>query len=462
MLIHHFFTPELSINSYLVYDETKKCGALIDPTRKIDVYLDFARLKGICITDIFETHVHADFISGAPELKKALNNKPTIHCSGMGGEKWTPAYADHVMKDGEEVIIGFFHLKALHTPGHTFEHMVLLLFDDSREVSTFKGAFTGDLLFVGSVGRPDLLGPVAEMELQTLLYQSLSRLVEELPDFVEIYPSHGAGSLCGKEIAKRAFSTMGEEKRTNPGLALQNYDRWLKALWEGMSPAPKYFETVKRKNLAEIKLPKEKPYLVPIDQIRHELPLHVVVDIRNPEAFACQGFKGSINIPFTPSFTSWAGSVLTYDTPLMLVADTKKEVEAAVQALRLIGLDNVVSFTALAEWKESERFGLLRMIPMIDVQDLFRNQKLYYILDVRSSKEWNEAHIVGAHQIALTKIADVISEVPTDRPIAVICHSGNRASIAASLIFRERGITAFNVRGGMKSWINDKLPVVTL
>ena len=216
MQIRHFYTPGLAINSFLIFDEEAKLGAVIDPTRQVERYLALALEENIEITDIIETHVHADFVSGAPELKAALFGKPIIHCSGMGGKAWIPKYADRIVQDHDEIRLGPVRLAVRHTPGHTPEHVMWLAFDERRSTSVAEVAFTGDLLFVGSVGRPDLLGAEAEEVLIKQLYRTLFQSMHPLPDFLEILPAHGAGSLCGKEIGNRLSSTLGYEKRCNP------------------------------------------------------------------------------------------------------------------------------------------------------------------------------------------------------------------------------------------------------
>lgn len=454
MLIQHFFTPGLSINSFLVYDDVAKVGALIDPTRNFEPYISFASQEGIEITDILETHVHADFLSGAIELKQALDNKPKIHCSGMGGKEWIPTYADHVVKDREEIVLGSLRFQAWHTPGHTPEHVIWIVFDNRRSQTIPEVAFTGDLVFVGSVGRPDLLGVGAEKELARLLYQSLFETIQSLPDFVEIYPSHGAGSLCGKGIGRQVSSNLGYEKRTNPGMLHAEYNKWLERLHQGMPSAPQYFSMMKKLNLTGPKPQQheEMPLVLIKEQVDRALNDNLVIDIRNPLGYSAGNFKGSLNIPYGPSFIQWCGSVIPYDKPLLLVVDHASQVVPALQAMRLIGLDHVTGFIALENWDESDRLRYLQETPQLEVATLSKNQKDYYILDVRTPREWDEGHIEGAHSLELTEVSRNMKTIPTDKTIAVVCHSGNRASIIASLLAQQPGVKAVNVKGGMQAW----------
>ena len=248
MFFHQRFVPGLAIYSYLVGDEKTKEAAVIDPTRDVDAFLEIAKREGLHIKHVLETHVHADFVSGSREMKDRLGDDVTIHASGMGGEDWTPSYADHVVQDGDEVVMGSVRLKAVHTPGHTLEHVSWALFDDSRSKDTPWLIFTGDFVFVGDVGRPDLLGEEARKELAHQLYRSVFGKLPPLPDFTEIFPGHGAGSLCGKAIGSRASSTLGYERRFNAALVEKPEEEWIADLMDQMPLSPPYFTRMKRIN----------------------------------------------------------------------------------------------------------------------------------------------------------------------------------------------------------------------
>ena len=238
MFFHQRFVPGLAIYSYIVGDERTQEAAVIDPTRDVDAFLDIAKREGLHIKHVLETHVHADFVSGSREMKDRLGDDVTIHASGLGGEDWTPPYADHVVRDGDEVVMGSVRLKAVHTPGHTLEHVSWELFDDSRSKDTPWLIFTGDFVFVGDVGRPDLLGEEAREELAHQLYQSVFDKLPPLPDFTEIFPGHGAGSLCGKAIGSRASSTLGYERRFNATLIQKPEEEWITDLMDQMPLSP--------------------------------------------------------------------------------------------------------------------------------------------------------------------------------------------------------------------------------
>lgn len=462
MQMHRFFIPGLAIESYLIFDEETRQGAVIDPTRQIEIYLNCALQENITITDILETHVHADFVSGAKELKKALRDKPKIHCSAMGGKEWIPQYVDHLVHDRDEIILGTTRLQAWHTPGHTPEHLIWIAYDDSRNPRVPTLAFTGDLLFVGSVGRPDLLGNENEKVLAKQLYRTLFETLAPLPDFIEIFPAHGAGSLCGKEIGSRHSSTLGYEKQCNPWLIQQPYETWAKRLLKEMPAAPAYFKEMKRINiigLDKVSQKKEMPPLATIDEAIKMMSTCLTIDVRNPEAFSSGHLKNAINIPIGSSFALWAGSILPQDNDLFVVLRDTQEAMFILQSLRLIGIDSIKGFCNALDWKQNDWAKILHPSPLLNVIDVEAKKENLYILDVRTPGEWNSGHILGAHHIELAQVPSSLKQLPHDIPIAVVCGSGNRSSLIASLLNREGFPQAINVRGGMQAWIKAGLPI---
>lgn len=462
MLLHHFPTPDLFINSYLIFDEKAKLGVVIDPTRQVEVYLALAMQKGIEITDIVETHVHADFISGARELKAALGGKATIHCSGLGGKEWIPSYADHLVQNGETFHLGSLRLEARHTPGHTPEHLIWVVYDEKRSFTIPLLAFTGDLLFVGSVGRPDLLGTEAKEGLAKQLYHSLFAVLSALPDFLEIYPGHGSGSLCGKGIGMKLSSTLGYEKRCNPWLIPQTYDHWLTSLDLNSLAIPNYFSRMKKLNVEGPSLlePQKLPLLLTQEQFKNRPLSSLLVDVRHQNEFAAGNIKGSINLPFKPGFTLWAGSLLPAHQELVLVVDQPSSIFSMMQSLAIIGLDNIFGAIDISHWSTADKKEWLTPSPFMTVETLHASKELIYLLDVRREHEWNEGHIEGAHHLELVKVPQMLNAIPVDRPVAVICHTGTRASIIASFLAKEKKITTFNVQGGMQAWIQAKYPLL--
>jgi len=471
MFFHHRFIPGLAINSYLVGDERTKECAVIDPTRDVDAYIRMAKDEGLHIAHILETHVHADFVSGARELRHRLNEAPQIHCSGLGGQEWTPPYADFVVRDGYELKIGQVRLTAIHTPGHTPEHIVWVLHDESRAPNEPWLVFSGDFLFVGDVGRPDLLGDEAKRKLAHQLYRSVFETLPRFEDFVEVFPGHGAGSLCGKAIGSRASTTVGYERRFNPSLQETGEPEWIENLMRGMPISPPYFKRMKKVNA-------EGPAIVgDTERMRRRFSAQdvhaqvcehcLIVDVRSKEAFASAHIPGSINIPLGHNLPTWAGWVLPYDHPTLLVVDDPADVDTVLTHLLRVGFDDVQGYLegGLPAWEE--RGYEVSQLQSITVHELAGRLEQRgdgegpFVLDVRTSAEWESGHIAGAHPIHGGLLQERIDEVPKDRDIAVICGSGYRGSIAASFLKRAGYENVANVLGGMMAWTGAGMPVET-
>jgi len=448
MFFHRRTTPGLAILSYMVGDDQSKRCAVIDPVRDVEEYLQLAREKGMEITDILETHVHADFVSGSRELKARLDGRPQIHCSAMGGDEWTPTYADHAVKNGESVQLGTIRLQGIHTPGHTSEHMIWALYDETRSPDTPWLYFTGDFLFVGSIGRPDLLGKEAQKTLAHQLYQSVFQTFPNLPDFAEAFPAHGAGSLCGKAIGSRPSTTIGFERRFNASFEEAPEQSWVKDLMQDMPPAPPYFARMKKINVEGPPiLGPEYPGRTPIsaDQVKN----CVILDVRKPEAFAKGHIPGSINIPYSPSLATWAGWLIPYDQPIALVLDTPKQASEVTLQLIRIGIDNLVGYLegGVSSWN-----GDLESINPITVEDLATMKDKVYLIDVRTETEWKAGHIPGSHNIHAGLLPSQAKTIPKEKPIAVICEGGYRSAVASSILKKEGISEILNIQGGMKAW----------
>ena len=468
MFLHRSFVSGLAIYSYMVGDEASGRCAVIDPTRDVEPYMRLAREQGLRITDILETHVHADFVSGAVELKARLPYEARVHCSGLGGAEWTPPYADAVIGEGDEVSFGSLRLKALHTPGHTPEHMSFALFDRTRSEDAPWVLFTGDFLFVGDVGRPDLLGPEARQRLAHELYRSVFERITDLPDFLELFPAHGAGSLCGKAIGSRKSSTLGFERRFNPALRKLPEADWVATLLRGMPIAPPYFQRMKKINAAGprvigAELPGRKGFSA---KEVHERACEdcLIVDVRSKEAFAAAHIPGSFNIPFGPHLATWAGWVLPYERPILAVVDDPQEMIEIARCLLRVGFDRIEGYLegGVDAWEaRGYEFAGLRAVSVHELARQLRTGENPFVLDVRTEQEWQRGHIEGAHHIHGGLLEDRLGEVPEDRPVAVVCGSGYRASIAASFLKRAGHEEVSNVIGGMTAWANAGLPLST-
>ena len=467
MLFHQRFIPGLAIASYIVGDEKSGEAAVIDPTRDVEAYIQFARDHDLHIKHIIETHVHADFVSGSKELKARLDDEPTIHCSSYGGKDWTQPYPDQFVKEGDTVEFGSVRLGFQHSPGHTPEHISVLLYDKSRSTETPWVMFTGDFLFVGDVGRPDLLGEEAKKELAHELYRSVFERITALPDITEIFPAHGAGSLCGKAIGSRRSSTLGFERLYNGALKKKPEEQWVHDLLTDMPLSPPYFKRMKKVN-------KDGPAI-----IGPELPglkrwkakeVHervcdkcLILDTRHKGAFAASHVADAINIPFGSNLPTWAGWVLPYDRPILLVVEHPSQVEEIVTHLLRVGFDDVQGYMegGMDAW---ETAGLplvtLTTLSVHELKQKVDQKEKLTVLDVRTESEWNSGHIDGAIHIHGGKLQEHFGEVPRDKPVAVVCGSGYRASIAASFLQRNGYEDVSNVVGGMSAWNAAKLPTV--
>ena len=467
MFFHQRFIPGLAIASYMVGDEKAREVAVIDPTRDVDEFIEIAGREGLRIAHILETHVHADFVSGSAELKARLGGSPQIHSSGMGGRDWTPPYADHVVTDGDELRVGSVRLKAIHTPGHTPEHVMWALFDDARSKEAPWLLFTGDFLFVGDVGRPDLLGEAVRKELAHQLYDSVFRKLPPIPDYTDIFPGHGAGSLCGKAIGSRRSSTVGYERRFNPALKEMPEKQWTETLLKGMPLAPPYFRTMKKVNaegptLLGHNLPGQRRFTA--KEIHERLCEHcMVVDVRPKEAFAAAHVPGSINIPLGPNLATWAGWVLPYNKKLVIVPSSPSEVSQVVTHLIRVGLDDVQGYMedGIDAW-QNNGFAISNLetlsVQQLDARLKESAERRPFVLDVRTEGEWDGGHIDDAHHIHGGVLKEFYEEVPKNRPVAVICGTGYRGSIAASFLKSQGYENIANVLGGMTAWKAAGLP----
>lgn len=468
MQFHQRFVPGLAIASYIVGDEKSSEAAVIDPTRDVDDYIVFAKDNNLHIKHIIETHVHADFVCGSRELKARLNDKPTIHCSGYGGKDWTQSFADQHVKEGDTITMGDLKFGFKHVPGHTPEHISINLFDMTRSKETPWVMFSGDFLFVGDVGRPDLLGKEAQKELAHQLYESVFERLKEFADFTEVYPAHGAGSLCGKAIGSRRSSTVGYERRFNPALQKQPEEQWVESLLNEMPLSPPYFKRMKQVN-------KQGPAIIEnrlSDQKRwdarqvHERVCDdcLIVDVRSKESFAAAHIPNAINIPFGSNLPTWAGWVLPYDRPILVISDEPSQIKQVVTHLLRVGFDDIEGYLegGIGSW-ETSGFPLSTLNTM-SVHDLARKRKTekqLTILDVRTDKEWNDGHIEGAIHIHGGRLQERVDELPPDKPVAVVCGSGYRASIASSFLKREGFEDVTNIMGGMSAWKAAELPTVS-
>ena len=463
MLLKRFYDPKLAQASYLVGCAATGQALVIDPTRDVPQYLTAAEAEGMRITHVTETHIHADFVSGAREL--AAHAGATLYLSDEGDADWKYGYAKSdgatLLRDGDSFMVGNIRVDATHTPGHTPEHIAFMI-TDTAAAAVPIGVFTGDFVFVGDVGRPDLLEKAAHvagtMEASArTLYRSLQRF-KALPDYLQIWPGHGAGSACGKSLGAVPQSTVGYERIANWAFADMTEDEFVSGVLAGQPEPPRYFAEMKRVNragprsLGGIRRPARWPAERIVEVAGGPEP---VVDIRPAEEFARAHIPGTINIPLDRAFSNWAGWLLPYDSDLHLLADDDSRLMEAVHDLAMIGLDRVAGYfssDALEAWVGSGR--VLEGTPKMTVAELAQavEKGKVNVLDVRGAVEWESGHVPGVLNIPLGYLPDRLAELPTGRPLVVHCKGGGRSAIAASLL-QSRGVAdVVNLDGGFDAW----------
>lgn len=462
MFFTRFYDPKLAQASYLIGCPASGEALVVDPTRDIDPYLKGAAEEGLRIAHVSETHIHADFISGAREL--AHRTGARLYLSGAGGPDWQYRYATEagasLLDEGSLLEIGQVKVRVMHVPGHTPEHLAFLVVDTSRTTEPI-GVLTGDCVFVGDVGRPDLLeraaGVRGTMEAGARqLFHSLRRL-RELPDYLQLWPGHGAGSACGKSLSSVPQSTLGFEKRFNWAFGITDEAAFVRAVLQGQPDPPKYFAQMKRINRDGPRLLGDSPSprrLPPGDVERLITRGATVVDTREAREFGAGFLPGTLNIPANKSFTTWAGWLLPYDRDLYLIVDDRRAgaVTELVRDLSGIGLDRVAGFFGSDAIDQGD--GRLQTMTSLDLPEVAEQlaQRRGVVLDVRGEGEWREGHMPGSINLPLGELGARASELPRDRLLVVHCQSGGRAAIAASLL-RARGFEqVVQFPGGFAEW----------
>jgi hydroxyacylglutathione hydrolase len=464
MIVKRFFDPRLAQTSYLLACAQAKAAIVIDPLRDTDQYIRAAEAEHVRITHVTETHIHADFLSGARDLARKTGAQLLL--SDEGDADWKYAYAKgdgaRLVKDGDQVMVGNVKVQVVHTPGHTPEHISFLITDTAAADEPI-GIVTGDFVFVGDVGRPDLLEKAAKvagtMEASArALYRSLQKF-KQCPDWLQVWPGHGAGSACGKGLSAVPHSTVGYEKRFNWALSVADEETFVKAVLEGQPEPPAYFAMMKRLNRdgpAEYRSPSPRPGTgVELRKaIDDGLP---VVDTRTRQQFAAGHIPGTVSIPLNRSFNTWAGWILPYDRDVFLIVDDAHAAEA-MRELAMIGIDRVAATFDPSIVTASKD---LQTIDHLSAEQLAERAKSggVAVIDVRAKTEWDAGHLPGARHIHLGHLMDRIAEVPRDKLVVLQCQGGGRSAIAASLL-QAAGITKVaNLEGGFEGWSEAGLPV---
>lgn len=463
MLLKYFYNQKLAHASYLVGCQATGEAIVIDPGRDITPYLREAKSNGMKIVGTTETHIHADFVSGSRELAE---QGATLYLSDEGGEGWRYTYLDGYahrrLKDGDVFNIGNISFGVIHTPGHTPEHIALVLTDKGGGADRPMGVFTGDFVFVGSVGRPDLLEKAAGVADASVvgakqMFVSLDKF-RALPDYLQVWPGHGAGSACGKGLGAVPSSTVGYEKMFNVALSYEDEAEFVAMLLDGQPEPPAYFAVMKRVNKAGADLRPAGQSVAAV--VASELPALIgegamVIDTRSPRRFAGGHVPGTINIPLG-MLAGWAGWLIEYTMPFYLIVDPAG-VQGVLEDLAYIGLDKLAGYVdpagiaelATESYEEVTAEAIAERVKAGEVT----------LIDVRAKTEWDEGHLPNASHIMLGYLADRADEVANGKPVVVQCRSGARSAVGASVL-QARGVNeVMNLVGGYLAWAGAGLPV---
>lgn len=444
MFFKQFYLGCLAHASYLIGSDGE--AAVVDPQRDVEQYLQEAEAQGLRIRYVIETHLHADFVSGHRELA-ARTGAQIVFGARAGAE-----FEHYKAKDGDVLKLGSIALRILETPGHTPEGISIVVEVDGKP----QKVLTGDTLFIGDVGRPDLVGSkgYSPQQMAGMLYDSLHEKLLTLPDEVEVFPAHGAGSLCGRSLSKETSSTIGEQRRFNYALKVADRDEFIKMMTTDLPEVPSYFPKD-----AEI----NRTGAVPLEQIEPPKPLSptevqasgaLVLDVRSSAAFGAGHIPGALNIGLSGQFASWAGILIPMGTPLVIVAEDEQGVEEAVRRLARVGYESVKGYLkgGMYAWHEA---GLeTASIEQISVDELQKRiEQGIQLVDVRRAGEYANGHAPTAVNLPLAELQKRTGELDPSRPTAVICQSGYRSSAATSLLASRGFQNLCNVTGGTAAWI---------
>jgi hydroxyacylglutathione hydrolase len=460
MYFKQFYLGCLAHASYLIGSGGE--AAVVDPQRDVDQYVKEAEAQGLKIRYVIETHLHADFVSGHRELAARTGAEIVF------GARAGATFPHLAVKDGDELKVGKVALRIVETPGHTPESISVLVID--TEVSNEpQKVLTGDALFIGDVGRPDLVGSkgyTAE-QMAGMLYDSLHEKLLKLPDAVEVYPAHGAGSLCGRNMAKETSSTIGEQRRFNYALKEMSKEEFVRMMTTDLPEAPAYFSRDAELNrsgaeaLGELPRPAE---LAPEEVNKLAQAGHLILDVRPSAAFGNGHVPGALNIGLSGQFAPWAGSLIPPETPVVIVAEDESGVDEAVTRLARVGIENVKGYLGggMYAWdKAGLETEAIAQIPVDELRSRLDEEGDVQVIDVRRSAEYHAGHVPGARLATLAHLETLASGFDKESPTAVVCASGYRSSAATSILARMGFRHIFNVVGGTSGWVNAGYPTET-
>jgi len=464
VLFKQFYLPCLAHASYIIGDEETGTAAVVDPQRDTDQYIAFAAEHGLKIKHVFLTHLHADFVAGHLELRDRVDAKIYLGAAAKAKYAFTPLH------DGEILEFGRVRLKILETPGHTPESVSILVYDLNASDTQPHAVLTGDTLFIGDVGRPDLrvaLGWSAK-DLGGMLFDSLHDKLLPLPDQSLVYPAHGAGSLCGKAISKETVSTLGEQRRSNYALQPMSKEAFIQVVTADQPEAPAYFtydavlNSEERPTLDQA-LAREMNPLTLGAVLELQAAGAQILDTRDATEFASAHLAGSINIGLVGQYATWAGTVLDRKHPIVIIADPGRENESAIRLGR-IGFDHVAGYLQNGLKSLESRPELIATTERLSAQfaaEVLSSSQPPLAIDVRAPGEREQKFIAGSVSVPLNHLEENLGRIPKDRPLLVFCAGGYRSSIAASLLQRGGFDRVSEIAGGMAGWEAAKLPVET-
>src|SRR5512146_383909 len=454
MYFEQFYLSCLAHASYMLGSRGE--AAVVDPQRDVDIYLQAAQEQGLKIRHIFETHLHADFVSGHKELAERTGANIYI------GERARARFPHVPLRDGSDVSFGEVRMTALETPGHTPEAVCLVVRDLAKSPEPAL-VLTGDTLFIGDVGRPDLSKQYTAQQLAGMLYDSLHEKLLRLPDNVLVYPAHGAGSLCGRSMRADRFSTIGTERLTNPALQVSSREDFVQQLTANLPPRPAYFVQDAELNREGAPALEELPPLPAIAPARLRTLIEEganVLDTRSSEQFGAGHVPGSINIPLQGQFATWAGIVLGLEGYPVLIAESPEKLAESRMRLARVGIEQCIGCLpgGAEEWKQTDL--PLATLPQITATELREHRDGFQVLDVRRESEGQAGHIEGARLWPLDLFASELPRLDGDKPVAVHCKSGYRSAIACRLLPRAGCRDVSNLVGGFDAWQQAALPCV--
>lgn len=460
MYFKQFYLGCLAHGSYLLGSEGE--AAVIDPQRDVDQYIEEAKAHGLTIKYVIETHLHADFVSGHRELAERTGAQIVF------GAKAGATFPHIVTTDGDIIKVGMLELKIYETPGHTPESICILA-RDTDDSSTPERLFTGDTLFIGDVGRPDLVSEkvYSARDMAGFMYESLHNKLLKLNDAVEVYPAHGAGSLCGKHLSDEKSSTIGQEKKMNYALKLMSKEAFVEMMTTDLPEVPAYFSKdaeINRQGAAPLSSI-ERPEALAAAAVAKEMQRGaLVLDVRSAVEFAAGHIKDSLNIGLGGQFASWAGTLLKMGTPIIIQADTLATVDEAIMRLARVGFETVIGFVerGLLGWSDGGFEVVQSLVLTVDeLKRMLDEGEEIVVVDVRRPGEFENGHVPNAINIPLDKLPERSGELPRDKPLALICASGYRSTIAMGILERANYVPIMNVAGGTGAWRGQGYEVVT-